>query len=100
MYPTRETAHIMILQEIQLIEIPEGYYGKPAQYLTESLETRLIRIIRKDPRFKLEGPVPIYAVARAKGHAGEGQFRIFVVHRFDADRRRRGLDKFTRIDIL
>lgn len=95
MYLTREIAHIMILQEIQHIEIPEGHHGKLAQYLSESLEARFVRIIRKDPRFKLEDPIPIYAVVRAEGHARKRQFRIIIVQRFDVDRRRSGLDKFT-----
>lgn len=95
MYLTREIAHIMILQEIQYIEIPEGHYGKPAQYLSESLEARLVRIIRKNPRFKLEDSIPIYALVRANGHARKRQFRIIIVQRFDVDRCRRCLDKFT-----
>jgi len=63
--------NILILQKNQFVEIPEAHHGKLAQYSPKSFDTCLVRNIRENPWFKLEGSVPVDAVIWTKGHARE-----------------------------
>lgn len=55
----------LVPQKIQLVKIPEAHHREPPEYLSESFEIRLVRIIREDSSFELEDPVPVHPIVRA-----------------------------------
>lgn len=64
--------HILTLQKIQFVEIPEAHHRKLAQYFPKSFDASLVRNIRENPWFELEGSIPVDAIIWTKGHAREG----------------------------